>query len=779
MKKSIINLFFLCLMSHPLLSQLGNTDSLLLIQLESLSSQQNVDTSIAHTYTIYKQASRYSFQESLEKSLEQLSHLYFTKKNTIQALRYSLEYLAILKEGDYNQSSFINEKIGDIYLSESIYSAALTYYKQAIDGQTSNDNQVLLKEKIGTTYLAYNQLDSAAIYFQQTLKVHQQTNAYQGQIKTAQQLAKISNLKGDCQLALDYYQYIEQLVKKKGSDKELATLYNNLAYQYHCLEDYKNALQYFDKAFLLCKEHCTLDKITLYTNMGIAQFNNKAYSKAISHIKKGVNSARQAKDTMALSSLENLLAKIFYEQGKLYEALQFNNQALVDSKKSASYEVLKNAYLTEANIYERLYEYDKALSFYQKHLQLRDSLLLAERLRQEKLLQQQFTLERSEKEIKLLLINQKVQGLAFDQLALEKNNLELAAFNKEKELQLLRSEQENNKERLRVEELQAVQAKQELSLTRQRLLAVQKDSEILNLKQKEDQQALELSQRKSEELAQNQQIELLNTEKSLQQAKLDQQETEKWYAQRVLAGLVAILLVLLVGYKKLKNQKKKIESQKEAIEIEKVKSEELLLNILPKETAEELLINGFAQPKHYKKVTVLFADFENFTKLAEQLTPNQLIEELNACFIAFDDITSRHGLEKIKTIGDAYMCAGGIPVANDCNAQNAVDAAREMMDFIEKRHQEKLDKNQPFWRMRIGIHTGAVVAGVVGSKKFAYDIWGDTVNIASRMESNSIPGRINISQATFDELPDQYTCESRGKLAMKNKADAEMFFVKA
>lgn len=772
-----IIIIIISLFTTQLFAQEVASDSLLLTQLNIAAHEDDLNDAISHTYAIYKQALRAGYQNSLEHSLQQLTDLYVKQKNTIQSLRYSLEHLAILEDGDPIKYSLVNEQIGDIYQSEKIYSAALNYYKQAVFSQNPTENHLRLLEKTGAAFINYNQLDSAAVYYHKSLTIHRKSKNYHGEVKTLQQLAKIYDLNDHCKAALQYYQSIERLIINNDDDKELATLYNNIGYQHHCLEDYKNAIEYFELAFSLCEKDCTLDKITLYTNLGIAHFNHQTYFKATQNIQEGIAIAKQTKDTVRLSSLENLLANIFYEKGEFYEALVHNNKALDHSKRAHAHHILKNACLTEANIYERLYEYDKALSFYQQHLQLRDSLLLDERLRKEKLLQQQFTLESAEKEIKLLLINQKVQDLAFEQLALEKNNLELAAYTKEKELALLRSEQENNKERLRVEELQALKAKQELSLTQQRLLAAQKDGQILGLEQKEAQQALELSQRKADELAQQQQIQLLNNEKSLQQAKLDKQETNRKHTNRILAGLSAIVLILLIGYKKLRDQKKKIESQKEAIEAEKVKSEQLLLNILPKETAKELLDNGFAQPKHYDKVTVLFADFENFTKLAERLSPNELIEELNTCFIAFDEITSQHGLEKIKTIGDAYMCAGGIPVANECNAQNAVDAAREMMDFIEKRHQEKQDNNQPFWRMRIGIHTGAVVAGVVGSKKFAYDIWGDTVNIAARMESNSIPGRINISQSTFDELPEQYACESRGKLAMKNKADAEMFFV--
>lgn len=214
--------------------------------------------------------------------------------------------------------------------------------------------------------------------------------------------------------------------------------------------------------------------------------------------------------------------------------------------------------------------------------------------------------------------------------------------------------------------------------------------------------------------------------------------------------------------------------QRNRISKEKKRSDELLLNILPEETAEELKATGSAKAKSFDSVSVLFSDFKNFTQASEILTPEELVAEINYCFSEFDKIITRHGIEKIKTIGDAYMCAGGLPVPNQTNPVDVVSAGLEMVQFIEKNKQERISKGKPYFELRLGIHTGPVVAGVVGTKKFAYDIWGDTVNTASRMESSGEVGKVNISSATYELVKHKFVCSYRGKVKAKNKGEIDM-----
>ncbi len=220
--------------------------------------------------------------------------------------------------------------------------------------------------------------------------------------------------------------------------------------------------------------------------------------------------------------------------------------------------------------------------------------------------------------------------------------------------------------------------------------------------------------------------------------------------------------------------------QRNRINKARKRSDELLLNILPEEVAEELKAKGHADAKHFDQVTILFTDFKGFTEASEKLSPQELVEELNTCFKAFDGIITARGIEKIKTIGDAYMCAGGLPVPSSSTPAGVVQAALEMQAFMVTRKTEREAAGKPFFEMRVGIHTGPVVAGIVGVKKFAYDIWGDTVNIASRMESSGEVGQVNISEATYELVKNEpgLAFTPRGKVQAKGKGEMEMYFAK-
>ncbi len=218
-------------------------------------------------------------------------------------------------------------------------------------------------------------------------------------------------------------------------------------------------------------------------------------------------------------------------------------------------------------------------------------------------------------------------------------------------------------------------------------------------------------------------------------------------------------------------------SQRNKITKGKKQSDELLLNILPHEVAEELKAKGSADAKQFDDVTVMFTDFKGFTQISEKLSPSELVAEIHTCFKAFDNIIGKNNIEKIKTIGDSYMCAGGLPVANTTNAIDVVKAAMEIQQFITEHLQQRKSAGKEPFEIRIGVHTGAVVAGIVGVKKFAYDIWGDTVNIASRMESSGEAGKVNISGSTYELVKDKFNCTHRGKIQAKNKGEIDMYFV--
>ncbi len=241
-------------------------------------------------------------------------------------------------------------------------------------------------------------------------------------------------------------------------------------------------------------------------------------------------------------------------------------------------------------------------------------------------------------------------------------------------------------------------------------------------------------------------------------------------------GLVAVGGIFM-RYRTIQSHNKALEEKNIIIAKEKKRSEELLLNILPVSIADELKENGVAAARFYENATVLFTDFKDFTRIAEKLSPKDLVADLDYCYKEFDRIISKFGLEKIKTIGDAYMCAGGIPTPEPDHPTRVIYAAREIQAFLKDWKVRCMEAGKPYFEARIGIHTGPLIAGVVGEKKFAYDVWGDTVVIAARMEQSGEPGRINISSSTYEWVKDHFKCEFRGKVAAKGKGDLDMYFV--
>ncbi|MEO8149291.1 MAG: adenylate/guanylate cyclase domain-containing protein [Bacteroidia bacterium] len=252
---------------------------------------------------------------------------------------------------------------------------------------------------------------------------------------------------------------------------------------------------------------------------------------------------------------------------------------------------------------------------------------------------------------------------------------------------------------------------------------------------------------------------------------------EKKSRSREKAFYIAGLILVLVFSGFMFNRWRVTQQQKKIIEEEKKRSDQLLLNILPAETAEELKNTGKAEAKDFDQVTVMFTDFKNFTQASEMMSAKELVREINFCYSEFDKIISNHGIEKIKTIGDSYMCAGGLPVTTKTNGEDTVRAALEICDFMLNEKQKRIDAGLPYFDIRIGCNSGAVVAGIVGLKKFAYDIWGDTVNIASRMESSGEIGKVNISGSTYELVKDKFNCTYRGKIEAKNKGMIDMYFV--
>lgn len=310
------------------------------------------------------------------------------------------------------------------------------------------------------------------------------------------------------------------------------------------------------------------------------------------------------------------------------------------------------------------------------------------------------------------------------------------------------------------------------------VLTLQNQTQELN----EQKSALDSTVVKVEQLSSEKKVvilenSLLQKEGRIKEIEVGKQKLKSQLLVAILGVFLILSGILFFLFRSRNKLAKELVQKNNLIEAEKKRSDELLLNILPIETANELKTTGKAEPKNYKLVSVMFTDFKDFTIIAEKLSPKELVSEIDYCFSAFDDIVSKFGIEKIKTIGDAYLCAYGINDKEQMDHSVIVKAAQEILTFMDEYKADRKAKGKQGFGIRIGIHTGPIVAGVVGKHKFAYDIWGDAVNTAARMEQNSEAGKINVSADTFELVKNDFEFEYRGKILAKNKGKIDMYFV--
>lgn len=690
---------------------------------------------------------------------------------------YLMAEAKLQKRGKSETLQNVYGALGDIFLREKLYSYACRYYGEVLSTAT---NDFVTMEKIADAYLLDTRFDSAEIYYKKLIIKYKNEGNNPHLVQIYQKLATAYDQRNDQGKSIYYYTAIEHIIETYGSPQEKSLLYNNLGRQYVRDRDYVKALEYFRKAELQCIYiPCDYPEV-MYANLGVALHNTGDSKRGIEYLLRARDILIARHDWTALASLEHLIAGVYYSNNDFYNALSHNEQAIKYARQSKQRQVLADAYETAAKVYNQLYDFEKAFDYYRNYLTELDTIRLQEQVRQQQIDQQRSLLAAAEGQIKYLYAQQSVKDLAYEQSQLERERLELANKNlaleaqrKKDEVLLLQTQNEVDQAKLREKTLQALQAEQELA---QRLDAARQNNLIADLRRQEE---IDRTRRQADSTSRAQEFERIRREKEYQQ---QQDASFRQFAYGMGSLLLVILGLLGIGWlfarrtnSRLNLKNKQIQAQNKEIEAERSKSDQLLLNILPEEIAHELKAHGYATPRHYESATVLFTDFVNFTRLSELMAPNELIDELNECFLAFDEICDQYGLEKIKTIGDAFMCAGGLPVPNDTHPVDAVRAALEMTAWLERRN-----RNNPkavFREMRLGIHTGPVVAGVIGKNKFAYDIWGDAVNLAARLEELGETGRVNISGSTAEAVKHLYKIVYRGKKDVHNKGPVDMYFI--
>jgi class 3 adenylate cyclase/tetratricopeptide (TPR) repeat protein len=698
-----------------------------------------------------------------------------------RALRY---YFGSAREydmmGDSITSAKVKIKIGKIYKENGLYQKSLEYYLVAEKSLIKNgwdESKLHLLENIGAIYFELKQYDKALLYYRRLEKSVINENVPDRLPEVYHYIVQCYNALEQYDKALEYNQKILEYERKKGDRAGELLALNNIGFIYNKLGKYEEALGYFEQSQIL--EETISDTINpaTWVNIAIVYQNLGDEKNALFYMLKAENIAESSGDIARAAEMDHLTSVIYYNNEDYYNALRFNKEAQRLAKESGKMELLAAALLTSSKIHEALYDFENAMGTYRQYLTLNDSLLMDKAYKENELLEQQFVIERSEREIENLLANEDLQDLEYQRLKLENAT-------KEQQIDIFRKSDSLQKITIENQDLEKRRVLQEKLLTEEKLAAEIKDREIKDLRQKEKIQQLNIEKQELVQKEQESKIEILNKEKEISDLNLKKiQARNKFLGGIILLALIVIYLVFRgMRFAKRTNkilikQNNEIERQRDEIDYERKRSDKLLLNILPGEIAEELKEKGSATAKQYETVSVLFTDFKGFTMIAEKLTPEELVKELDICFLAFDKIIDKHGLEKIKTIGDAYMCAGGIPVENTTNPVDIVKAGLEIKDYMENLKAEREAKGEAFWELRIGIHTGSVVAGVVGKNKFAYDIWGDAVNTASRMESSGIPGKVNISGTTYSLVKDKFQCTYRGKVKAKNKGEIDMYIV--
>ena len=694
-------------------------------------------------------------------SLDLLAQIYNMQSNYSKGLLYYLqEQDAINEKGDRVNISEINKKIGLLYKRVNLHEKALEYLKVSYDIEKElkdKNSQVEILEYIADSYLVLERYSEALKIYKLILTLNEKSNVY----------VLISNYRDvvSCYIKLKEYdnsiiynKKIFDLYLSTNDTKGVIVTLNNLGFNYTYLKDYENALKHFKQALTLERQQKTDKKQIASTliNIGVTYNNYNNNRLALRYLNDARVIVEKYGSESDLIDIYDLLSNMYMNSNILTYARKYALKSIELAEKTKSPKYLQASYKTLSEAFQNLYDYKNALVYYKKYLEIKDSLLLDNKIQQQELLNQQLLNEKAEKKIKLFIVDEKIKDI-------ELRELKLKAEKKGKQLALLRKEKEFQRVELLNKKLEHKKTLQGLLIAKNQLQSEKVAKQLKNLKHREELQDLKLKEQEAEKNEADKSLQLLRKNKELADLEIEKQKTFKTFSYGIIALFIIIIILILVGFITAKNARKK--------------SDTLLLNILPLSTANELKEYGKASVHKYTMVSVLFADIKGFTSIAESLSPTELIAELDYCFKHFDDIVDKYGIEKIKTIGDAYMCAGGVPEKNTTNPIDTVSAALEIQDFMLKLKNEKIKKGLPFWELRLGIHTGAVVAGVVGKHKFAYDIWGDAVNIASRMESSGEIGKVNVSGETYRYIKDTFKCDYRGKVPAKNKGEIDMYFV--
>ena len=644
-------------------------------------------------------------------------YLYNYKKDYTKSINFYNNNINLYKSG---------EKVDKQKIDEAYQSLILLYYKKYDYAKTFN---------IINDYLSFTEKE----FPQKLADIH----AYLGGFYWEVGFNKKS--------VAEYEKALKLYNKQKGKENYIYAIKNVLGANYMFMNNFDKAKAYAYESLEYYQKANNAESLSgAYNLLSHIAFKEKKFLDSKNYILKAIKIVPDSSKTNLYNKayLGTIKFKILMQKDSLtiktnpekYKELQVITKELsenfekIESKKDdVTSGLLLHNYSVLSDAYGMLGEYDKAYAYLDKATKQKEKSYSVEKIKALSEVQGEKELNDERLRIQIIEETKRIQ------------------LQKEIELKALRFEYEKKQAAAKTEE-------------ERKRLALEEDlkRKEIQIKFDEEQKAVALKYSQEKNIAK------INQEKKDAIAKADLESSK---TQKNMWAIGAGLSLLLLGFAGFSYNQKRKDNKK--IAEEKQKSDDLLLNILPFEIAEELKEKGKTSAKHFDEVSVLFTDFVNFTANSERIGVQEVLNELNICFTEFDRIMEKYNLEKIKTIGDAYLAVSGLPVSNDQHAKNAVSASLEILSYIQHRKQH----NPNALNIRIGIHSGAVIAGIVGVKKFAYDIWGDTVNTAARMEQNSAPGRVNISEATYQLIKESFSFEYRGKIETKGKGAMDMYFV--
>jgi len=655
---------------------------------------------------------------------------------------------------DTSRFAAINSIIQDHYLNyQNLQPDSAIYYSKLM---YENAKRKGLKTKManafnnmGLSYSSKYDYNKALEYYMQSLNILKKNSIKNEMLGwTLLLIGKCYHSMSDYKKAMDYLQKSLNAYKESDFKKGIAECLLRIGWIYYCQSLNSKALEYYLESLNLSEDISDTSLIAgNLINIGSLYSATGDLDKSLKYYKQSLKMLKKTSNKRGISVILNNIGADYFKQKNLIEALAYYQRSLKISKEISNKRSIAIALYNIGDVYYRYGDSIKALEYYQESLKLSN-----------------------ETSYNTGIIN---SFIGIGNIKLLNKEYKQSIILCEKALKLA---EESNKLKKQVRACECLFNTYKEAGNTQKALEYHERITVMNdsLKKEETTKKLQQFEFQKKMLADS----LKKEEEKLKVQHTHELEIQKKNRTRniyIASGLFVVLIATgLFGRLRYTRRSKAI------IEREKDRSENLLLNILPSEIAEELKEKGYADARDFDMVSILFTDFNEFTKTSSSMNAKELVAEINTCYKAFDDIIEKHGIEKIKTIGDSYMAAGGLPVPSNDSIQKTIQAALEMQAFIIERKNEKTAKGESCFEMRVGIHTGPVVAGIVGVKKFQYDVWGDTVNIASRMEQKSEVGKVNISHDTYNLIKDnpQFEFESRGKIDVKGKGEMEMFFVR-